>query len=351
MKKKLLFALIVSALIVLLCGAALAGTPDDPCSVCGDRSDGWTDWEYDEFFGSNDHRKTCKHCYNCHYYASCNSAIVTGEIKPSCTKDGSTGKFTCSLCGHVTQEAQTIPATGHEPGAEATCTKDQTCTVCGEILSPATGHDYKAIKKVAPSCTDDGYTEFECANCKDSTRGNYTEPLKHWFKLWNANEDGTHSAECKREGCEFIGKNECTAWEVTSGENILTVCPVCGRFDAGNFEAIAEAGIEGAQASSGEIIVCGMKAPFDGALYAFTAGYEYSGRMQPFTQAAKISLPLDSAEYADCKLVRVDVTAASEAAERTEAWTELSYSFENGVLSFESECEGLFLLIPTEAQA
>ena len=29
---------------------------------------------------------------------------------------------------------------GHAPGAAATCTTPQVCTVCGEILTPATGH-------------------------------------------------------------------------------------------------------------------------------------------------------------------------------------------------------------------
>lgn len=429
LKKKLFFALIVSALIVLLCGAALAGSSGLTCYSCGDTEAGWTSWEY---AGGNTHSQVCKNCYSGKNIKYCNPVVVTAAKEPTCTEDGNTEKIACSVCGHVTQEAQTIPAVGHtrgpaatctsaqtctecgkvlqtpiahtpgaaatctkpqtctecgkvlqvplghtpgaeatcttaqtcarceyvyqqalehSPGAEATCTEDQTCTRCGEMLAPATGHDYKAIKKVAATCTEDGYTVFECASCKDSYRDEYIDHLMHWFKLWNATEDGMHSAECKREDCEFIGRNACTAWEVTSGESILTVCPVCGRFNAENFEAIAEATIEGPHAINDEIIVRGMKAPFDGVLYAFTAGYEYSGRMQPFTKASKISLPLDSAEYAGFKLVRVDVTPASETAERAEAWTEITYSFENGILSFESECEGLFLLISTDAQA
>ena len=43
---------------------------------------------------------------------------------------------TCTVCGTVLVEANGE----HTPGAEATCTEAQKCTVCGEELKPANGH-------------------------------------------------------------------------------------------------------------------------------------------------------------------------------------------------------------------
>ena len=57
---------------------------------------------------------------------------------PTCTEIGWEAYETCSRCDYTTY--QEIAATGHTPGAAATCTTAQTCTVCGAQLSPATGH-------------------------------------------------------------------------------------------------------------------------------------------------------------------------------------------------------------------
>ncbi len=46
---------------------------------------------------------------------------------------------TCSRCG-----TELAPALGHTPGAEATCTEAQTCNTCGEELAPKLGHSLLA---------------------------------------------------------------------------------------------------------------------------------------------------------------------------------------------------------------
>ena len=57
---------------------------------------------------------------------------------PTCTTVGEK-TFTC-ICGHTYTEV--IDATGHTPGAAATCTTAQTCTVCKAVVTPALGHNY-----------------------------------------------------------------------------------------------------------------------------------------------------------------------------------------------------------------
>ena len=149
---------------------------------------------------------------------ACEHVIVTqSAVQPTCTKNGRTEKQYCSLCGEVLLDSETIPATGHThtavvtaptcvqqgyteytcacgdayvddlvsalghtPGAAATCTKTQRCTVCRVELAPAKGHDYGATV-VGNSCTEYGYTEYICRNegCEDAYRENYVEPAEH----------------------------------------------------------------------------------------------------------------------------------------------------------------------------
>ena len=60
------------------------------------------------------------------------------ETAATCTTSGSKG-YVCRNCG-TTKDMTTIPAKGHTPGAAATCTTPQVCTVCGEVIVPAKGH-------------------------------------------------------------------------------------------------------------------------------------------------------------------------------------------------------------------
>jgi hypothetical protein len=60
-----------------------------------------------------------------------------------------------------------VKATGHTPGAEATCTTTQNCSVCSVELAPAKGHVEEVDKAVASTCTATGLTEGKhCSVCK-----------------------------------------------------------------------------------------------------------------------------------------------------------------------------------------
>ena len=72
----------------------------------------------------------------------------------TCTTDQ-----TCSRCDEVLQ------AGGHTPGPAATCTTDQICTVCGEVLQKAShGHTVLEVS-VKPTCTGKGYVRELCLDC------------------------------------------------------------------------------------------------------------------------------------------------------------------------------------------
>jgi len=86
----------------------------------------------------------------------------------TCTEDQ-----TCTVCGEIL-----TAKLGHTPGADATCTEDQVCTVCGEILTAKLGHDYDSVV-TAPTCEEDGFTTYTCANCADTYVADETAAIGH----------------------------------------------------------------------------------------------------------------------------------------------------------------------------
>ena len=70
-----------------------------------------------------------------------------------------------------------MQATGHTPGADATCTQPQTCDVCGAILKSENGHvandEPDSVSGVVhPTCTKDGYSIsiYLCKICKEEAK-------------------------------------------------------------------------------------------------------------------------------------------------------------------------------------
>ena len=118
----------------------------------------------------------------------------------TCTEDGNTEYYTCSVCGKIfkdesgTQEtsveAEKLVATGHSltktEAKAATCTEDgnneyYTCSACGKIFKDAdgktvttveaekiaaTGHTMTKIEAKSATCTEDGNNEYyTCSAC------------------------------------------------------------------------------------------------------------------------------------------------------------------------------------------
>ncbi len=106
--------------------------------------------------------------------------------------------------------------TPHTPGAPATATSPQTCTVCGYIIAPAIGHScsLQPVAKTEPSCTAPGKEAYyHCQDCgKDYEDAAGTKvitnlgawgniaPLRHHYGSEWKFDGNSHWYECSQCG-------------------------------------------------------------------------------------------------------------------------------------------------------
>jgi len=133
-------------------------------------------------------------------------SVVTA---PTCEAQGYT-TYTCSACGdsYVADETEMV---AHTPGAAATCTEAQTCTVCGAEVAAKLGHDYQATV-TEPTCTEGGYTTYTCKNDASHT---YTA--------------GEVAALGHTAGEVVVENNVAPDCENTGSYDNVTYCTVCGE--------------------------------------------------------------------------------------------------------------------------
>ena len=100
---------------------------------------------------------------------------VPAVQEATCTEDGAV-VYTCSVCGDSYSES--IPATGHVPAATAAdCVTPVVCTVCGEVLVPAAGHNYEyqydaIVNEDGTFATFGTWACTVCGDTLDATEGN-----------------------------------------------------------------------------------------------------------------------------------------------------------------------------------
>ena len=124
--------------------------------------------------------------------------IVTDPAFPaSCDHEGITEGKHCSVCGEVLIEQKALEKTAHKPGAEATCTTDQTCVVCGEVLAAA-HHTWKLVDGLEEG--DEPVYEYKCYVTSSSSQ----------------DEDGSVSSS------------------TSETEYHARYCAICGEFDKEN---------------------------------------------------------------------------------------------------------------------
>ena len=117
------------------------------------------------------------------------------------------------------------------------------------------------------------------------------------------NGDGTHSAPCRREGCDHIGTTECAAIEYAQDDAALMVCPVCGDVSDGTHLALIDsAKAEGARLPMGELVV--RVGEIASGETIISAAFEYVGKITAPDDEIQITLP-------DLSAVRLTPAAAA----------------------------------------
>ena len=241
-------------------------------------------------------------CTRCDYTTYVEIAAKGHTFGPdaTCTEDQ-----VCLECGEVISAA-----TGHIPGSDATCTENQTCSVCGEILTPALGHSFTSyISDNNATCTEDGTETAKCDRCEvTDTRTDEGSALGHdWAEEWTT--DGTaHWHECSR--CDEINDKashsggtatctdpaECDVCGVAYGEALghdlqhhdaqAATCTeigwdaydTCSRCDYTTYEEIPALGhTEGEAVRENEVAAtCTVAGSYDEVVYCSVCGEELS---------------------------------------------------------------------------
>ncbi len=159
---------------------------------------------------------TCAHTYQGDEVASLGHDYKDTVTPPICTEKGYT-THTCSRCNDSYTDSQ-VDALGHNGGAAADCTTDQTCTLCGILLSGKLGHDYKDTV-TAPTCTEKGYTTHTCSRCNDSYTDSETDALGHTAGDWIIDTEAAPGAEGSKH-------KECTICGTTLETAVIEALPV-----------------------------------------------------------------------------------------------------------------------------
>ena len=95
-------------------------------------------------------------------------AVKENEVASTCTVNGSYDSVVyCSVCNtEISRNKVELPLAAHTPGAAATCTTAQTCTVCGKELAPVKGHTMTKTEFVPATCQHTGVMEYyTCCVC------------------------------------------------------------------------------------------------------------------------------------------------------------------------------------------
>ena len=110
---------------------------------------------------------------------SAGEAVVENNITADCVNNGSYDNVVyCTVCDvEISRETKAVDALGHTLGAPATCTEDQVCTVCGEIIVEKLGHSYNSAITL-PTCEEKGYTTYTCS-CGDAYISDEVAALGH----------------------------------------------------------------------------------------------------------------------------------------------------------------------------
>ena len=179
------------------------------CSVCGDKKDvaAHVDANKDhncDVCGKkmSDHTggtATCKDKATCTICGQKYGDLAAHNYKTEWSKDKNKHWHECSVCGDKKDEA------AHTPGAPATETTPQTCTVCGYVIKAALGHTHnfnqkntiKTYLKSAATCTAKAVYYYSCSCGEKGTATFESGDLAaHNYKTEWSKDSTKHWHEC-----------------------------------------------------------------------------------------------------------------------------------------------------------
>ena len=246
---------------------------------------------------------TCSHCDYTTYVelpALGHDPIHHEAKAATCTEIGWEAYDTCSRCDYSTYVELTTGGHDliHHDVQAATCTEIgweayDTCSRCDYstyVELPALGHDYQD-KIVSRSCTKDGYTLHTCARCAYSYKDAIRSHRGHWYGEWTDNGNGTHAADCQRDGCRFEKTVACENIELPTLN--ISLCPVCGLVSDGTRLALIDASVKtlSDRIPRGEAVL--RLGTLQSGEQILSVGFEYGGRLSQLTGQVEITLPAE----------------------------------------------------------
>ena len=361
--KKLVFMLSLVTLLLVMGGVAFAAHPCDQCgssntSLIG--SGAWCHWyceacdyttsrnhdpnSYNSGLSPNSCSGHCRWCGASAVWSSHNFATWTYNSDVTCTTDGTeTSRCSNAHCNATT----TRPA----PGS-------------------AYGHDYSNKVTHRPMCDNIGYVANTCTRCGDTYATDIKAALGHDYSSWIYNGDGTHTATCSRPGCESGYTAACSPVTSVVGGTKMSLCTICGhRISQGDGSSMETSGNAGAHLDMtelpGELVVLVDAAPLDvpmvtDAFYMIVTSLQkegvemdFSGRVEitidlnehPFEMPDSIffEMPPSQLKARAFKIVLVQYEMVNGVP--TEVWHEVPFTLKNGILTFETEKMGVFLMV------
>lgn len=167
---------------------------------------------------------------------------VVEEVKATCQTEGYK-RAVCKTCGEIV-DGITYGRTECTPVAEATCTEDSFCSVCGGLITIAKGHTFGEAVVVEATCIAEGTKTTTCTSCGEATVET-TPMIAH--NVPDANVTASVEATCAAEGSKtglcticnqeqtvvvpakhVVSINDLSALTV-SDDSVQVTCVLCGK--------------------------------------------------------------------------------------------------------------------------
>ena len=228
------------------------------CSVCGDKKDEAAHVDANKDHNcdvcgkkTSDHTggtATCKDKATCTICGQKYGELAAHNYKTEWSTDETNHWHECSVCGDKKDEA------AHIPGAAATETTPQTCTICGYVIKAALGHTHnfnqkntsetylksaatcakKAVYYYSCTCGEKGTETFEsgklAAHAYKTTWSN--DNASHWHSCYvcgDKKDEEVHIDKNKDHNCDVCDKKMTDHTGGTATCKDRATCSICGE--------------------------------------------------------------------------------------------------------------------------